>query len=79
MEATLRMYQATEIPRGNKPIDPRANPKYYDYTWTNWMDIIDPKSLNEVLEEEESRSKFSSSEKHPILSEIETDVEIVVV
>ena len=79
MEATLRMYKATEIPRGNKPIDPRANPKYFDYTWTNWMDIIDPKTLNGVLEEEESRLNFSSIEKHPILSEIETDVEIVVV
>ena len=79
MEATLRMYKATEVPRGNKPIDPRADPKYYDYTWTNWMDIIDPKTLNEVLEEEESRLNFSAGEKHPILSEIETDVEIVVV
>ena len=79
MEATLRMYKATEIPRGKKPIDPRANPKYYDYTWTNWMDIIDPKSLNEILEEEVSRLNFSSVEKNLILSEIETDVEIVVV
>ena len=52
MEETLRMYKATEIPPGNKPIDPRANPKYYDYTWTNWMDIINPKSFNEILTEE---------------------------
>ena len=52
MEETLRMYKATEIPPGNKPIDPRANPKYYDYIWTNWMDIINPKSFNEILTEE---------------------------
>ena len=52
MEETLRMYKSTEIPPGNKPIDQRANPKYYNYTWTNWMDIINPKSFNEILTEE---------------------------
>ena len=40
MERTLEMYKATEVPRGNKPIDPRADPKFYDYTWTNWWDYI---------------------------------------
>ena len=34
------MFRATEIPRGNKPIDPRADPKYWDYTWTNWFDYV---------------------------------------
>lgn len=24
----------------NKPIDPRSNPKYWNYTWTNWMDYV---------------------------------------
>lgn len=40
MERTLEMYKATEVPRGNKPIDPRADPKFYDYTWTNWWDFV---------------------------------------
>ncbi len=40
MERTLEMYKATEIPRGNKPIDPRADPKFFNYTWTNWWDIV---------------------------------------
>ena len=35
------MYKATEIPRGNKPIDPRADPKFYNYTWTNWWDMVE--------------------------------------
>ena len=73
MEETLRMYKATEIPPGNKPIDPRANPKYYDYTWTNWMDIIDPKSFDEILVEDyilERNSNFS-------VPKLESEVEIV--
>ena len=37
----LEMYKATEIPRGNKPIDPRADPKFYNYTWTNWWDMVE--------------------------------------
>lgn len=24
----------------NKPIDPRSNPKFWNYTWTNWMDYV---------------------------------------
>ena len=79
MEETLRMYKAREIPRGNKPIDPRADPKYFDYTWTNWMDLIDPKTLSEILEEEESGFEFHKGENQTMLSDIETDVEIVVV
>ena len=35
------MYKNTEVPRGNKPIDPRANPKFFNYTWTNWWDMVD--------------------------------------
>ena len=41
MERTYEMYKATEIPRGNKPIDPRADPKFYKYTWTNWWDMVE--------------------------------------
>ena len=40
LDQTLDMFRATEIPRGNKPIDPRADPKYWDYTWTNWFDYV---------------------------------------
>ena len=75
MEETLRMYKATKIPPGNKPIDPRANPKYYDYTWTNWMDIIDPKNLSEILAEENLTGLNSNSSNiHP---EFEAGVEII--
>ena len=40
LEETLRVYKSTEVPRGNKPIDPRADPKYFGYTWTNWWDYV---------------------------------------
>ena len=74
MEETLRMYKATEIPPGNKPIDPRANPKYYGYTWTYWMDIISPKSFNEILAEEYILEQNSN---HSV-PKIESEVEIVI-
>ena len=57
------MYKATEVPPGNKPIDPRADPKYYDYTWTNWLDIVDPKTEVELLTEENARQYFYSQKK----------------
>ena len=78
MEETLRMYKATEIPPGNKPIDPRADPKYFDYTWTNWMDAIEPKTVNEILAEEEKVFSKSSEEQSSV-SDLETDVKIVLV
>ena len=76
MEETLRMYKATEIPPGNKPIDPRADPKYYDYTWTNWMDIISPKSFEDILAEEDSL-RLNSNITNDLL-EPESEVEIVI-
>ena len=79
MEETLRMYKATEVPPGNKPIDPRADPKYYDYTWTNWMDIVDPKTEDELLTEENMRQYFYSQKKLYLEAEEQGDVEIVVV
>ena len=72
------MYKATEIPPGNKPIDPRADPKYFDYTWTNWLDIIDPKTVNEILEEE-AHGYSNSSDILPFMPDLDTDVEILLV
>ncbi|KAG8183894.1 hypothetical protein JTE90_002463 [Oedothorax gibbosus] len=34
----LSQYNETAVPPGNKPLDPRSNPKYYNYHWVNWMD-----------------------------------------
>ena len=54
LEQTLATYNSTAVPPGNKPIDTRADPKYWDYTWTNYMDFLDPKNESEIaLDEEE--------------------------
>ena len=52
MEQTLDTFASSAVPPGNKPIDPRGDPRFYDYTWTNWLDIVDPKSREEILREE---------------------------
>ncbi|GIY27607.1 arylsulfatase B [Caerostris darwini] len=36
----LSQYNSTAIPPGNKPMDPRSNPKYHGYQWINWMDYV---------------------------------------
>ena len=44
MDQTLAMYKQTEVPRLNRPKDPRSDPKYFNYTWTNWLDYYEPSS-----------------------------------
>lgn len=34
----MSFYENTAIAPGNKPADPRSNPKYHNYQWINWMD-----------------------------------------
>ena len=38
MLETLSKHNETAIPPSNKPMDPRADPKFWDYTWTNFGD-----------------------------------------
>ena len=40
MDNTLSNFAATAVPPRNKPVDPRADPKYWDFTWTNWCDYV---------------------------------------
>jgi arylsulfatase B len=40
LQRLLDGYNATVVPPLNKEADPRSNPKYWNYTWTNWMDHI---------------------------------------
>ncbi|XP_069174122.1 arylsulfatase B isoform X1 [Procambarus clarkii] len=42
LEVILKRYNATAVPPANKPWDTAANPKYWDYTWTNWKDFNSP-------------------------------------
>lgn len=34
----LQDYNATAVPPGNLPLDPRGDPKFWEYTWTNFGD-----------------------------------------
>lgn len=40
LQELLERYNATVVPALNKEADPRSNPKYWNYTWTNWMDKL---------------------------------------
>ena len=40
MDETLTTFASTAVPPRNKPVDPRADPKYWGYTWTNWCDFV---------------------------------------
>ncbi|XP_026467511.1 arylsulfatase B-like [Ctenocephalides felis] len=37
----LDKYNATAVPRGNLPDDPRSDPSLWDHTWTNFGDFVD--------------------------------------
>ncbi len=41
----LKTFNDTQIPPSNQAPDWRANPIYWNYTWTHWMDFVvdDPK------------------------------------
>lgn len=34
----LQEFNASALPPGNLPIDPRGNPKHFNYVWTNFGD-----------------------------------------
>lgn len=37
LEAVSKYQPVTPL---NKPADPRADPKLWNFTWTNWMDYV---------------------------------------
>lgn len=45
LKARLQDYIDTAVPPRNKPWDPLANPKYWGYTWNNWLDYPPPVEL----------------------------------
>lgn len=44
LKAKLGVYNATVVPPRNKPWDPKSNPKFWGYAWTNWLDYPPPLS-----------------------------------
>lgn len=44
MMAKLRIYNLTVLPPRRRPYDPKANPKFWGNSWTNWLDYPPPLS-----------------------------------
>lgn len=44
----LEAYNATAVPPGNLPLDSRADPRFWDNTWTNFADYSILKTAVEV-------------------------------
>lgn len=57
LRAKLDIYNATVVPPRNKPWDPNANPKFWEYTWTNWLDYSPPLPLG-IQENEHSDNLY---------------------
>ncbi|KAJ3658164.1 hypothetical protein Zmor_009922 [Zophobas morio] len=48
LQEILEKYDATAIPPGNLPLDPRGDPKYWNYTFTNFGDYDSTLNLNSL-------------------------------
>jgi arylsulfatase B len=46
LEETLIKFNNTAVLPGNLPLDPRGDPKYWNYTWTNFGDYINEHSFH---------------------------------
>ena len=61
MERTVELFRETAVPPANKPIDPRGDPKLYNYTWTNWMDYYDEFVASIVDKDKKFRPNFNNA------------------
>ena len=54
----VSLYNETAVPILNKPWDPAANPKYWNYNWNNWLDFPAPAGINftQIIEEKKTRN-----------------------
>ena len=76
MDQTLAMYAKSAVPRLNKPKEARADPKYFDYSWTNWLDYYEPLEEQEVPEHDvdsSSRLLINDATIQQMIEPISTD------
>ena len=71
LEQTLAMYRSSALPPANKKIDPRANPKYFGYTWTNWLDFVDPLPHHNANSTREELLRAEEEEEEGLIAGIE--------
>lgn len=43
---TLNVYNASAVPPGNFPLDPLANPNYWDHIWSDFGDFELSKTID---------------------------------
>ncbi|XP_074032233.1 arylsulfatase B isoform X2 [Leptinotarsa decemlineata] len=48
MEGVLERYNKTAVPPGNLPLDPRGDPKNWDYVWTNFGDYTESTTMIDI-------------------------------
>ena len=61
LEQLLHIYQASEVPRLNKPADPRGDPKFFNSTWTNWLDYYDPEGTEDLKFVGRARPRYNDA------------------
>lgn len=44
----LSIFNSTVIPPGNLPVDPKGDPKFWNYTWNNFADYEETEIVNDV-------------------------------
>lgn len=44
LEIALDNYNKTAVQPGNMPLDPRGDPRFWDYVWTNFGDYSPAKN-----------------------------------
>lgn len=49
LKVILQRYNDTALPPGNLPLDPRGNPEYWNYVWTNFGDYISESPSTNVI------------------------------
>lgn len=41
LQSKIELYRRSAVPANNKPLDFRGDPKYWEYTWSNFGDFED--------------------------------------
>ena len=62
LESTLRLFNTTAVPPGNKPIDPRADPKWFFLLQSRQIDFLEmlgPKSSESIYQQHDFNTRVN--------------------
>lgn len=57
LQEVIVKYRRSAVSPINKPKDLRGQPKFWNYTWTNWMDFIE--------HDDENRTQINNGRQQP--------------